>query len=166
MAATPGMDDAGTEDSADDTPLPGNNTVGEHTFLLTSPVDGTENIAVCQQCHTEAASFEDIAAEEDYDGDGAAEAYHAELEGLLELLKPELEGQGVTFLPSHPYYTLSAGSTVDLRGAVYNYHLIMEATHRGSQYHNPQYLVALAQLSYRKLTGSDVANAVIIAPAD
>ncbi len=165
MAETPGMDDAGTaDDSSDDTPLPGNNTVGDHTFLMTSPVDETENLGVCQQCHTEATSFEEIAAEEDYDGDGEAEAYHAELEGLLELMKAELEGQGVAFLESRPYYALPADSSVEMRGAVFNYHLIFEAVHRGSQFHNPQYLVALAQLSYRKVAGEDVPNAEIIAP--
>ncbi len=165
MAETPGMDSAGTEDdTSDDTPLPGHDTVGSHTFLMTSPVDGTENIGVCQQCHGDAASFEEIAAEDDYDGDGAAEAYHAELEGLLELMKAELEGQDIEFLESHPYYSLPANASVDLRGALFNYHLVFEAVHRGAQYHNPQYLVGLMQLSYRKLTGADVPNAEIIAP--
>jgi hypothetical protein len=134
---------------------PGHNTVGQHTFLLTSPVDGTENIAACQQCHTDATSF-DFEAKDDYDGDGAAETNHEELEGLLELLRFGIEARGVTFLPSHPYYGLPQAADENLKGAVYNYHLALETVHRNAEVHNVQYLVGLLRLSFEKLTGAPV----------
>ncbi len=165
MAETPGVDDNGTaDDASDDTPLPGHNTVGEHTFLLTSPVDGTKNVAVCQQCHGEEVEDFDFEAEADYDGDGTAETNKEELEGLLEVLLAALEDKGVVALESRPYYELPPDTDATLRGAVYNRHLVFEAVHRGSEAHNFPYLVALLQLSYRQVTGSDVPNAEILAP--
>ncbi len=72
MGATPGMDDNGTPDTADDdTPLPGHETVGGHTFAMVD-ADGNENVAICQQCHGDITSFE-FDAKADYDGDGTVE---------------------------------------------------------------------------------------------
>jgi len=164
MAATPGMDDKGTEDTGDDEPLPGHNTVGQHTFLMVSPVDGTQNLAICQQCHGEEVASFDFEAEGDYDGDGTAETNHEEMEGLLELMAPELESRGVVFLESYPYYQLPQNADVNLKGAVFNYHLVLETVHRNAEVHNVKYLVALMQLSYEKLTGTPVPNAEIIPP--
>lgn len=165
MAPTPGVDDKGTpDDDSDDEALPGHNTVGDHTFYLTSPVDGTENLSVCQQCHGDLAQSFDFQSKADYDGDGTAETNKEELEGLLEVLLPMFEQRGVVVLESHPYYEVPQSADVNLRGALYNYHLAMETVHRGSEAHNFQYLVALLQLSYRKLSGTDVPNAVIVAP--
>jgi hypothetical protein len=67
-------------------------------------------------------------------------------------------------LESHPYYNVPQDANEDIIGSVYNYHMIMETVHRGSQAHNPAYLVSLAQLTYEKLTGAPLANAV--APGD
>jgi hypothetical protein len=148
MAQTPGMDDMGTpDDSSDDVPLPGHNTVGEHTFAMVSPVDGTENVAVCTGCHPGVTSF-DWTARADYDGDGTIETTHEEIAGLQELLKSALEAKGVQFLPSYPYYVLPTNASIDIKGALWNYKFTESG---GSVVHNFKHTLGLLQLSLEKL---------------
>lgn len=148
MAETPGTDDSGA-------PLAGHNTVGGHTFSMVSPVDGTENVAVCQACHEGVESFA-FEASGDYDGDGAVETGHEEVDGLIELLGGALTEAGVEILESYPYFNLPEGAGTEIKGAVYNYKF---ATSGGAATHNLVYTVAMLQLSYEKLTGEPVPNA-------
>jgi len=159
MAPTPGMNNQGTDDTSDDTPLPGHNLIGGHTFAMKT-ADGVENVAVCQQCHDGATSFE-FEAKRDYDGDGTIETNQEEVAGLVDMIQTEIVAQGVKVLPSHPYFTLPDGASVDLKGAVYNLKLVQNG---GTVDHNLRYTVSLLQLSYEKLTGSPVPNAFIIPP--
>ncbi len=150
MAETPGMDDMGTpDDASDDKPLPGHNTVGAHTFQVVSPVDGTQNVAVCQQCHPNVEAFE-FDAKEDHDGDGAVESNQAEIEGLREQLYDAFIAEGVVDLGHHPYFELPEGASVDLRGAVWNYKFTGSG---GSAVHNFRHTLRLLQLSLDKLAG-------------
>jgi hypothetical protein len=112
MAATPGMD-------ADGNPLPGHNTVGEHTFAV-KDASGVENISVCQQCHDEVTTSFEFEARRDYDGDGTIESNQAEVEGLRTLLEEALTEAGVTVTGSHPPFQFPDGATVDMYGAAYN----------------------------------------------
>ena len=160
MAATPGMDDKGTpDDSSDDEPLPGHNTVGQHTFAMVSPVDGTENVAVCQGCHSNIESFA-FDASGDYDGDGAVETNQDEVAGLLEVVQAALEESGVAVLDHHPYFELPEDASVDVKGAVFNFKMIRDD--QGSVVHNLKYTVGLLQLSYAKLTGEPVPGATLV----
>ena len=152
MAATPGMDDDGN-------PLPGHNTVGQHTFAMVSPVDGTENVAVCQGCHSGVESFAFDAAG-DYDGDGAVETNQDEVAGLLEVLQGALEANGVVVLDHYPYFELPEDASVDVKGAVFNFKMIRDD--QGSVVHNLKYSVGLLQLSYAKLTGEPVPGATLV----
>jgi hypothetical protein len=161
MGETPGVDDMGTaDDAADDQPLAGHNTVGSHTFSMVSPVDGTENVAICQACHGEVESFA-FEAESDYDGDGAVETNQDEVAGLLEVVQGALGEQGVEVLESYPYFTLPENPSVDLKGAVYNFKF---ARSNGAAVHNLRYTVALLQLTYEKLAGEPVPGAEILPP--
>jgi hypothetical protein len=157
MGQTPGIDNMGTEDAADDQPLAGHNLIGGHTFAMTT-ADGVENVAVCQQCHDGATSFE-FEAKRDYDGNGTIGTNQEEVAGLLALIQTELEAQGVKFLESYPYIELPEGADVNVKGAVYNHKLIVNG---GAVDHNLRYTVSLLQLSYEKLTGNPVPNAYII----
>jgi len=156
MAPTPGMD-------ADGNPLPGHETVGEHTFAMISPVDGTENVAVCQQCHDAAESFT-FEARRDYDGDGAIESNQDEVAGLRAILQAALEAQGVVVLDHYPYFQLPENPSVDLKGAVYNFKFTADV--ESSAIHNLRYVVSLLQLSYERLTGEPVPGATIIPPRE
>jgi hypothetical protein len=161
MAASPGMDNMGTpDDSSDDTPLPGHETVGEHTFAMVSPVDGAENVAVCQRCHDGATSFA-FEARRDYDGDGAIETNQDEVDGLVALVRDAIAAQGVELLDSRPYYNFPEGASVDMYGVAYNLEFVKGA---GSVDHNLRYIVSLLQLSYEKLTGAPVPGATILPP--
>lgn len=153
MGATPGTD-------ADGNPLPGHQTVGGHTFAMVSPVDGTENVAICQQCHDGATSFE-MEARRDYDGDGTIESNQEEVEGLRTLVQDAIAASGVTVLDGRPYYEFPDGATVDQYGAAYN---VLFTGTGGSAVHNLRYVVSVLQLSYEKLTGEQVPNATILSP--
>ena len=87
------------------------------------------------------------------------ETNEEELAGLLEILQTELELRGVKVLESYPYFELPANASVDLKGAVYNFKLVRD---NAIPAHNTQYLVALLQLSYEKLTGAPLASADLL----
>jgi hypothetical protein len=160
MGPTPGMNDMGTpDDTSDDQPLPGHNAVGEHSFAMVS-ADGVENVAICQTCHDGATSFE-FESRRDYDGDGTIESVQDEVSGLRELVWNALLDAGVTATDSRPYFTVPDGASEDVYGALWNYYFT-EA--QGTAVHNFRYAVSLLQLSYQKLTGNPVPNAVIIPP--
>jgi hypothetical protein len=154
MSETPGMDDMGTpDDSEDDTPLPGQNEIGEHTFAMTSG-DGVELLSSCAECHGEIESF-NLEADGDYDGDGTVAGIRDEVQGLLDLLLAAIEDSGVTYLGRYPYWE---NVTTDAqKAAIYNW---MFVGHEGSQgIHNTARTVMLLQASYRDLTGEDVPGA-------
>jgi hypothetical protein len=160
MGPTPGMDDMGTpDDTSDDQPLPGHNEVGVHSFAMVS-ADGVENVAVCQQCHDGATSFE-FESRRDYDGDGAVETVQEEVAGLRELVWNALLEAGVTPTDSRPYFAIPEGAGEDIYGALWNYYFT-EA--EGTAVHNFRYAVSLLQLSYEKLAGEPVPGAVILPP--
>jgi hypothetical protein len=160
MAPTPGMDNMGTpDDRSDDQPLPGHNTVGEHSFAMVD-ANGVQNVTVCQQCHDYATSFE-FEARGDYDGDGTAESNQAEVDGLIELVLAAVQEQGVVVLDHHPYFELPENASVDVKGAVYN---VKFSQSKGAAVHNLRYTVSLLQLSYEKVTGAAVPNATILPP--
>ena len=154
MAATPGMDDAGTpDDSEDDTPLPGQNEVGEHTFAMTS-ADGVELLSSCTECHGEIEDF-NLEANGDYDGNGTVEGIRDEVQGLVDLLLQAIQDDGPVWLGRHPYW--EEVTTPEQKAAIYNY---MFVAHEGSQgIHNTARAVQLLQASYRDLTGADVPGA-------
>jgi hypothetical protein len=156
MAETPGMD-------ADGNPLPGHNTVGGHTFAMTSP-DGVANLGACVACH-ESDNYEsfEISAGGDYDGDGEVESTNAEVAGLVEAVGEALAANDVPPLDHYPYYGFPvddpATLDVDVKGAVYNHKF---GSSKGAAIHNFKYTVALLQLSYEKLMGEPVPNADIM----
>jgi hypothetical protein len=147
MAETPGDEEAG------------HNTVGGHSFAV-EDADGNENVAVCQQCHDYATSFE-FDARGDYDGDGTVESNQAEVEGLRELVEEAITEQGVVLTGGHPVFEFPEGASVDLYGAAYNVEFTLSG---GSAIHNLRYVVSLLQLSYERVTGEPVPNADILSP--
>ena len=72
-----------------------------------------------------------------------------------------MQDAGVEVLDHHPYFTLPEDASVDLKGAVYN---LKFARDDASTIHNMLYTVSLLQLSYEKVTGEPVPNAVLVAP--
>ncbi|MCL4561864.1 MAG: hypothetical protein M1281_14805 [Chloroflexi bacterium] len=167
MATTPGGDlDTATVDGKT-VPVtdPGHNLVGSHTFNMTSEDGTVENVAACQSCHAGITSF-NFAAKADYDGNGKVEGVQDEVKGLLADVKEALIAQGVEVIDGHPYFTLPDNPSTAIKGAVYNYRLIMgvipTGEGRGWAAHNFERAVALLQISYFELAGKDVPNATIL----
>jgi hypothetical protein len=151
MAETPGTTDDGE-------PLPGHNTVGDHTFAMISPMDGTENLAACTTCHADAEAFAFTAAG-DYDGDGTVETNEEEIEGLRELVQGLIEAEGVVFLDHYPYFEIPADAGADVLGAIYNHKFTASG---GSAVHNLDYTISLLQLTYAQLAGEPVPGADLV----
>ena len=160
MYPTPGVD-------KDKNPLPGNNTVGEHTFAMVD-AKGVENVAACQSCHNGITSF-NFLAKADYDGDGKVDGVQDEVAGLLKLVYDAMIKSGIKDLGQYPYF---GNVTTDVqKEAVYNYRLVYGVMGskfgdggmgRAATIHNFDRAVELLQLSYKALTGNDVPNATLI----
>ncbi|MFQ5857799.1 MAG: multiheme c-type cytochrome [Anaerolineae bacterium] len=164
MAPTPGMDDVGTpDDIGDDVPLPGHDQVGEHTFRMAwdggtpdDQADDVENVAACTGCHEGLSSFNREAAG-DYDGDGETEGIQDEVQGLLDLVRAEIQVQGVQWQGEYPYW--GSAATEAQRAAIYNWSFVASDGSLGI--HNAGRAVRLLQLTYRHLTGRDVPGATL-----
>lgn len=150
---------------------PGFNEVGGHTWRVRN--DKAFNRNACIDCHPEVES-PNRPAYDDYDGDGTLEGIQSETEGLMELVKAEIEkridgGKGGKLEESHGKveFLKADGKTVipaeqmdeKLYLASYNYFFVHSDGSRGV--HNPPYAVTLLQQSYKALTGSDVPGAAI-----
>jgi hypothetical protein len=148
MGADPGFD-------ADGNPLPGRHEVGGHSFAMESEAAG-ENVVVCQDCHTDATTFEFEAAR-DYDGDGMWESNQEEIAGLREILLAALTDGGIENAEQERGFTLPENPSEELVGAFWNYHF---TANPGTAVHNLRYSIALLQLSIEKLTGESVGQPV------
>lgn len=147
---------------------PGFNEVGGHTFRVKSGDAFNRN--ACLECHPETVDA-NRPAYGDYDGDRKMEGIQSEVEGLLELLKAEIEKR----IPGGGKLSESHGNVVFLKAdgteippeqmdeklylAAYNYFFVEADGSHGV--HNPPYAVTLLQQSYKAITGKDVPNAEI-----
>ncbi len=147
----------------------GFNEVGGHTFRVKS--NDAFNPNACIGCHPETVSA-DRPAYGDYDGNKKMEGIQSEVEGLLELLKAEIEkripGGGGKLSESHGnvVFLKADGTEIPpeemdekLYLAAYNYFFVEADGSLGV--HNPPYAVTLLQQSYKAITGKDVPNAEI-----
>ncbi len=126
-----------------------------HTFEPT--------VEACANCHGALTTFDDIRANNDYDGDEVVEGIQSEVEGLLKSLELALYASGIdttggTDLAGALGDTLR--STLVQRAAGYNWVFIVEDKSMGI--HNPFYAVQLLQQSYNYLVGEDLKNAAIL----
>ncbi|UCF65346.1 MAG: hypothetical protein JSW33_05820 [bacterium] len=134
---------------------PGGAAVVGHEFI--------PKVEACVPCHGTIASFRDIPAAGDFDGNGQIEGLQDEVDGLLHLLEEALVADG---LDTTGVGTLGAlgdttRSTVLQREAGYNLAYVEDDKSHGV--HNPDYVVQLLQQSYLHLTGTLPRNAHIAA---
>jgi len=112
-----------------------------------------------EECHDDPVDAEVVAAA-DYDGDGNAEAFQEEVQGLLdaldEALLDELAGGKYVAGQGQITFTDEASQTVtptnELYAAAYNKFLIEYDASSGM--HNPAFAVSLLQATYEAVTGS------------
>lgn len=148
--------------------------VGWHTFRI---VQGkTQNLNACNPCHADLTTV-NRPARGDYDGNGKIQGVQDEVEGLLTLVKSEIEkklGTDETFeyvggkivivkkgeeVKENQEYPTLISRSEKLYNAAWNYFFV---EFDGSQgIHNSRYAVGLLQTAYRDLTGSAVPNAYL-----
>jgi hypothetical protein len=125
----------------------------------------TPSEAVCEECHNDFTSAEDIIADADYDGNGQAEAFVTEVEGLMSALETainatanstEFAAQSGSIVFKSNDTTMTTVPTPAYMGA-YNWELIDHDSSRGI--HNPFFTVSLLQETYRQMTGAAIPNA-------
>lgn len=102
MAAGPSATEAGYQQ------------VGGHTFKMVSD-DGVENVAACNQCHSETAINETTGfnrlARADYDGDGTQEGIQSEVKGLLVALTTKIKAQDTVHINQNTDVTKTSATT-------------------------------------------------------
>ncbi len=129
----------------------GNNEVGGHTLRMENA--GYINNGPCTGCHgvviTDFHNFRMASDLNDYDGDGVLEGIGKELEDLMNDLIQALQNQGVTKLPSYPYWS-NLTTPAQLKAA-YNVSLLEHEP--GAFVHNYRYAFELLHDSYQDLTG-------------
>lgn len=140
--------------------------VGEHSFNTVSPDGKFEYTAPCVSCHPGIKDF-NLQAKADYDGNGKAESVRAEVAGLLHTLEKAINASGVRSVVGHPYFDRNdtAKANDKQKNAIYNYLFVrgLEGTDgKAAAIHNFKRSVALLQLSYKDLTGSDVPGATLM----
>lgn len=140
--------------------------VVNHTFEVIDTPAYVEK--ACGPCHPGLTVVNRLSLA-DYDGDGVIEGFQDEVQGLINLVRKEIEAKeaalGVTGAYSHGsfHWTNAAGVEVDVPAALYNaYFNVTLVEDDGSLgIHNPAYVVNLLQRTYEELTGKPVPNAVI-----
>src|SRR5512142_2848341 len=145
--------------------------VGAHTFNTTNA--GFDYGASCKSCHGDVKDF-NLKAKADYDGNGKIEGVQDEVKGLLQVVWKALEAKGVKKVATgNPYATLPTGADgktdTKIMNAWFNFRTVygvMWGTETGNgnegkaaAIHNFKRSVALLQLSYKDLTGGDIAGA-------
>jgi hypothetical protein len=160
MYQTPG----GTWDTTTSMAVPGHQLIGGHTFAMVTEQDGqtVEHTAPCQQCHPGITSF-DFTAQADYDGNGKVEGVQTEVAGLRAVLAEAIgawkDDAGNSIKVSDGSFdTKGVNVTTDIKAAIYNYEFVGTA----GATHNFDRSVGLLQVSYAKVTGSDIPNATLL----
>lgn len=123
--------------------------------------------AACGECHQNITTV-NLAAREDYDGNGETKGIQDEVEGLLNLVQQAvgeaLDGGSFATAGGAITFTDATGAAVtavpdEVYQAAYNHVLV---TNDGSLgVHNPLFIVQLLQQSYKALTGEDVPGATM-----
>jgi hypothetical protein len=145
MAPNPGASD------------PLHNKIGDHTFSMTY-LDGetlTENIGVCNGCHSDVEEFDYAGSSfnDDVDGDGVNSGIQTEVNGLIQIVFNKIAATGVTALDGYPYwegFSEDPDEKAAQRAAIWNHDLVKNDKSHGV--HNPQYAIWLLQTSYSDLS--------------
>jgi hypothetical protein len=126
-----------------------------HTFL--------PKVEACQPCHGTLTDFDDIRANDDWDGNGQAEGVQTEIAGLLHELEMTLLESGVDTTGGTDLVTALGDtnrSTVAQRTAGYN--LVFVEDDKSMGVHNPFYCAQLLQQSILYLSPGKLKSAAIV----
>jgi len=155
----------------------GHNVLGGHSWKMTydngtpdNPADDVDNVAACSGCHGPIKSFDDIKANDDYDGDGSIESVVEEVTGLKEQLAMLLPPDGPSIVTGKPDYDWTGKSDQEaarrkaLVKAVYNYRFVDYDGSNGV--HNAMYAINLLRRSIAAITKGEIGSGLITAIKD
>ncbi|HHW15531.1 MAG TPA: ammonia-forming cytochrome c nitrite reductase subunit c552 [Firmicutes bacterium] len=140
--------------------------MANHTFAVVDKPEYVEK--ACGDCHPGLATVNRTALS-DYDGDKVVEGIQDEVKGLIAVLEKAVEekeqGLGAHFGESHGsfHWVDKANAELKVPDALYYARFNLALVEEDGSYgvHNPAYVVALLQKSYKQLTGQDVPGAVL-----
>jgi hypothetical protein len=156
----------------------GLNELGGHTWRMawdhdtpTDPSDDIESVGACQSCHGPIKSFEDIEANDDYDGDGTIESVVDEVTGLktqLAMLLPPV-GSPTVVTGAADYSWVGkteqeAARRKALVKAAYNYRFVDYDGSNGI--HNAMYAINLLRRSIAAITKGEIGSGLITSIKD
>lgn len=129
-------------------------------------------LEACQPCHGELDDFEDVAAKDDYDGDGAVEGVQEEVDGLLDLLEATIvatarspEAAAALTADFEGELGDTTVTTVAQRKAAYNWTFVSYDGSRGV--HNATYSIQLLQRSILSLDPAALdSRAILLTQSD
>ena len=122
-----------------------------------------ENVKACNECHGSIESFDEIKAQQDFDGDGTIEGVQNEVKGMLKALAALLPPAGpkeleeVHAVTSHKY-------TVAEAKALYNFLFVYEDGSFGV--HNTAYAVNILEATFNALAAGDIGAGTIASVTD
>jgi hypothetical protein len=155
--------------------------VGDHSYRMATTVDiegvptEVQNIAACNQCHTEPVTDFDFRAvnAQDYDGNGRIDGIQTEVKGLLSILSNKFAAIGITVFDAYPFIDVGtqtnsyswtsltststptkAAAQAAIRRAAWNRASILRELSFGV--HNTQFTIRLLQSSYTDLSTNTV----------
>ncbi|MCH8286411.1 T9SS type A sorting domain-containing protein [candidate division KSB1 bacterium] len=112
-----------------------------------------ENVKACNTCHVGITSFDDIKAQQDFDGDLVIEGVQSEVTGMLESLALQLPPIG------DPAVTVTSAYTPVQLKAVYNYLFVKNDGSKGV--HNAAYAFGLLNAAFNALNIGDIGAGAI-----
>ncbi|MDE3057304.1 MAG: T9SS type A sorting domain-containing protein [Bacteroidota bacterium] len=122
-----------------------------HTWSMTD-TSGNDLVGVCQTCHGAGiASFDDVKASADYDGNGKIEGVQTEIQGMLDKLKAQLPKDAAGEPVSSMADSLKVKDHPEYVRAIYDYYFVKEDGSMGV--HNAKYAFALLQAAIGSITG-------------
>lgn len=119
-------------------------------------------VEACEPCHGVIASFADIPAQDDFDGDGNFEGLQDEVEGMAHLLLEALVANGLDTVGADLETALGDTNRSTLLQREAGWNLLFVELDGSWGVHNARYAVQLLQQSYIHLTGNPPANAAVL----
>jgi hypothetical protein len=123
-----------------------------------------ENVKACNACHVGIESFDDIKAQQDFDGDGTIEGVQSEVRGMLTALATLLPPAGpkdfddVHADSDHDDYTEAEAK------ALYNFLFVFKDGSYGV--HNTAYAINIMEASFNALAAGDIGTGTIASITD
>jgi len=168
------------EDSCVTCHMQGHGAINANGYPAVMPHAFEADVEACEPCHGVIATFDDILARYDYDGDASIEGVQSEVAGLLTHIEDALYATGLDTTGYGDIYEVAGFSTdstsvwasadtltypvQSIRGAAFNALVIIDDLSHGI--HNAAFTIKLLQQSYLALTGNPIPGGYMMQPGE